>query len=107
MYYVSKWIKGMVIPRTNTQIMLKFKKIYIFSRFRIPRVLISNRGSYFFHKRIEVALFKYGIHHRITITYHPQTSGQAKNSNRDINRILKKTINYNKKDYFIKLDDAL
>ncbi|GJT71449.1 uncharacterized protein Tco_1030735 [Tanacetum coccineum] len=39
--------------------------------------------------------------------YHPQTNGQAEVSNREIKSILEKTVNPNRKDWSIKLDDAL
>ncbi|GJS57233.1 uncharacterized protein Tco_0652017 [Tanacetum coccineum] len=39
--------------------------------------------------------------------YHPQTNGQAKVSNREIKSILEKTVNPNRKDWSMKLDDAL
>ncbi|KAL6313386.1 hypothetical protein AAG906_001098 [Vitis piasezkii] len=39
--------------------------------------------------------------------YHPQTSGQVKVSNRELKRILEKTINSCRRDWSSKLDDAL
>ncbi|GKA20926.1 reverse transcriptase domain-containing protein [Tanacetum coccineum] len=39
--------------------------------------------------------------------YHPQTSGQTKNTNRAIKRILERTVNGNRKEWADKLDDAL
>ena len=41
------------------------------------------------------------------MAYHPQSNGQAEISNREIKKILEKTVNASKKDWFIKLDDAL
>ncbi|GJU07337.1 uncharacterized protein Tco_1123767 [Tanacetum coccineum] len=39
--------------------------------------------------------------------YHPQTNGQAEVPNREIKLILEKTVNPNRKDWSVKLDDAL
>ncbi|XP_076910809.1 uncharacterized protein LOC143568568 [Bidens hawaiensis] len=39
--------------------------------------------------------------------YHPQTSGQVEVSNRQIKEILMKTVRVDRKDWSIKLDDAL
>ena len=50
---------------------------------------------------------KYGITHKVTTPYHPQTSGQVEISNREIKHILEKTINPNRKDWSLKLSDAL
>ncbi|XP_070010083.1 uncharacterized protein [Nicotiana sylvestris] len=43
----------------------------------------------------------------VATAYHPQTSGQAEVSNREIKQILEKTVNVNRKDWAAKLDDAL
>ena len=41
------------------------------------------------------------------LAYHPQSNRQAEISNREIKKILKRTLNLSKKDWCIKLDDAL
>lgn len=43
----------------------------------------------------------------MALVYHPQTNGQAKVSNREIKQILEKTGQTNRKDWSMKLDDAL
>ena len=41
------------------------------------------------------------------LAYHPQTNGQAEISNREINKILEKTVSSIRRDWSLKLDDAL
>lgn len=43
----------------------------------------------------------------MAMAYHPQTNGQAEVTNREIKRILEKTVNSNKKDQTLRVDDAL
>ena len=43
----------------------------------------------------------------IGLAYHPQSNRQAEISNREIKKILEKTVNTSKKDWSVKLDDAL
>ena len=50
---------------------------------------------------------RYGIKHVMSLAYHPQTNGQAEVSNREIKRILEKTVSSSRKDWFSRLDDAL
>ena len=50
---------------------------------------------------------KYGIKHVMGLAYHRQSNGQAEISNREIKKILEKTVNTSKKDWSIKLDEAL
>ncbi|XP_073129372.1 uncharacterized protein [Henckelia pumila] len=45
--------------------------------------------------------------HKVEFAYHPQTNGQTEISNREIKQILEKMVNTNRKDWAIKLDDAL
>ncbi|CAN6583905.1 unnamed protein product [Malus baccata var. baccata] len=52
-------------------------------------------------------LAKYGIIHHVAILYHPQTSGQVEVSNREIKCILEKTVGFTRKDWSLKLNDAL
>ncbi|XP_070041090.1 uncharacterized protein [Nicotiana tomentosiformis] len=49
----------------------------------------------------------YGVKHKVSTTYHPQTSGQVEVSNREVKKILEKTVSGNRKDWAGKLDDAL
>ncbi|GJY74060.1 reverse transcriptase domain-containing protein [Tanacetum coccineum] len=50
---------------------------------------------------------RYGVNHRFSTSYHPQTSGQVENTNRALKRILEKTIKNNPAIWSRKLDDAL
>ncbi|GJS07750.1 reverse transcriptase domain-containing protein [Tanacetum coccineum] len=51
---------------------------------------------------------KYGVTHRLSTAYHPQTSGQVEVSNRGLKRILERTIGENRASLArTKLDDAL
>ena len=50
---------------------------------------------------------RYGIKHIRSLDYHPQTNGQVEISNREIKKILKKTVSSSRKDWSLKLNDAL
>jgi len=50
---------------------------------------------------------KYGITHKVSTAYHPQTNGQAELANREIKHILEKTVNPNRKDWSKRLTDSL
>nr|GEW27652.1 reverse transcriptase domain-containing protein [Tanacetum cinerariifolium] len=52
-------------------------------------------------------MLKYGVTQRLATTYHPQTSGQVKVSNRGLKRILERTVGENRASWSDKLDDAL
>ncbi|KAK4854138.1 hypothetical protein QYF36_019483 [Acer negundo] len=104
--YVSKWVEAIATPKSNANVVTKFLKKNIFTRFGTPRAIISDGGSHFCNKLFEALLKKYGMKHRITTPYHPQANGQAEVSNREIKSILEKTVGNQRKDWAKKLDDA-
>ena len=70
----------------------------ILSRFGTPRTIISDGGSHFANKVFDKLMSIYGIKHILSLTYHPQTNGQAEISNREIKKILEKTISSSRRD---------
>ena len=50
---------------------------------------------------------KYGVTHKVSTAYHPQTNGQAEIANREIKHIIEKTVNPNRKDWSLRLLDSL
>ena len=96
--YVSKWVEAVPCRTTDHRVVLKFLKENIFSRFGVPKAIISDGGSHFRNKPFESLLAKYGVKHKVATPYHPQTSGQVKLANRVIKTILMKVVNSNRKD---------
>ncbi|GJZ26428.1 reverse transcriptase domain-containing protein [Tanacetum coccineum] len=56
---------------------------------------------------MEKTMKRYGVNHHFSTSYHPQTSGQVKNTNRALKRILEKIVKDNPAIWSRKLDDAL
>ncbi|GJY52549.1 reverse transcriptase domain-containing protein [Tanacetum coccineum] len=54
-----------------------------------------------------VVMLKYGVTHRLSTAYHPQTSGQVEVSNRGLKLILERIMGKNCASWSNKLDDAL
>ena len=52
-------------------------------------------------------LKRHGVTHKVTTSYHPQSNGQAEVSNREIKSILEKTVARTRKDWSMRLSDAL
>nr|AAM94940.1 conserved hypothetical protein [Arabidopsis thaliana] len=105
--YVSNRVEAIASPTNDAKVMLKLFKTIIFPRFGVLRVVISDGGKHFINKVFENLLKKYGVKHKVTTPYHPQTSEQVEISNREIKTILEKTVGTTRKDWSAKLDDAL
>ena len=105
--YVSKWVEAIACPKNDANTVVSFLQRNILSRFRTPRTIISDGGSHFANKIFAKLMSRYEIKHIMSLAYHPQTNGQAEISNREIKRILEKTVSSSRKDWSSKLDDAL
>ena len=105
--YVSKWVEAVSCPRNDANSVVSFLQKNILSRFGTPRTIISDGGSHFANKIFAKLMSRYGIKHVMSLAYRPQTNGQAEISNREIKRILEKTVSSSRKDWSSRLDDAL
>ncbi|CAN6711694.1 unnamed protein product [Malus baccata var. baccata] len=105
--YVSKWVEAKATRTNDSKVVADFIRTNIFARFGMPRVIISDGGTHFCNRTIDALLRKYSVTHKVSTPYHPQTNGQAEVSNREIKQILEKTVGPTRKDWSLRLDDAL
>ncbi|XP_043817312.1 uncharacterized protein LOC122724981 [Manihot esculenta] len=105
--YVSKWIEAKATRADDAKTVVDFVKSHIFSRFGMPKAIISDRGTHFCNKVVETLLKKHHVIHRTSTAYHPQTNGLAEVSNREIKSILEKIVCPSRKDWSVRLNDAL
>ncbi|GJV73154.1 reverse transcriptase domain-containing protein [Tanacetum coccineum] len=95
------------LPTKGCPSSLSLYKSKTICRFGMPKALINDRGTHFCNKIMEKTMKLYGVNHRFSTSYHPQTSGQVENTNRAFKIILEKTIKDNPAIWSRKLDDAL
>ncbi|GKA02535.1 reverse transcriptase domain-containing protein [Tanacetum coccineum] len=98
--------QAQALPTNDARVVITFLK-KLFCRFGMPKALISDRGTHFCNKIMENTMKRYGVNHRFSTSYHPQTSGQVENTNRALKRILEKTVKDNPAIWSRKLNDAL
>ncbi|GKE49837.1 reverse transcriptase domain-containing protein [Tanacetum coccineum] len=104
--YVSKWVEAQELPTNDVRVVVKFLRS-LFARFGVPKALISDKGTHFCNSQLEKALQRYGVTHKLSTEYHPQSNGQTEVTNMAIKCILKRSVGYNPKDWSKKLNDAL
>ena len=91
--YVSKCVVAMPCKRDDSRHSKRMFEEVIFPRSGTPRMVISDGGIHFTDKKFHSYLQAQGIRHNVTTPYHPQTSGQAETSNKQIKNILQKIVN--------------
>ena len=96
--YVSKWVEAKPTRTNDDMIVVDFVRSNLFCRFGVSRVIVSNQGTHFCNRSMYALLKEYGVVHRISTPYHPQTNGQTEISNKEIKRILEKIVQPNRKD---------
>ena len=107
MDYVLKWVEAVPTKMNDNSVVVKFLKENIFTRFGISHAIISDNGSHFCNRAFEALMRKYSITHKLSTSYHPQTNGQVAVTSRQIKLIFEKIVGQNRKEWFVKLIDAL
>nr|GFB16150.1 reverse transcriptase domain-containing protein [Tanacetum cinerariifolium] len=104
--YLSKWVEAKALPTNDARVVVKFLKSLLFW-FGTPKAIISDRGTHFCNDQFSRVMAKYGVTHRLSTTYHSQTSGQIEVTNHGLKRILERTVGENRTLWSDKLEDAL
>ncbi|GJR48768.1 reverse transcriptase domain-containing protein [Tanacetum coccineum] len=99
--YLSKWVEAKALPTNDARVVCKFLKSL--ARFGAPRAIISDRGTHFCNDQFAKVMLKYGVTHRLSTAYHPQTSGQVEVSNRGLKRILERSIGENRTSWIARI----
>lgn len=79
--YVSKWVDTIDVPNIESKSLTFFLKKNILTKFESPREIISDGGSYIFNRVVGELFEKFGVKHKVVMSYHPKRSGQLDVSN--------------------------
>jgi transposase InsO family protein len=95
--YVTKWVEAKSLPVASEQSVVDFLFNDIFTRFGVPQI-VTDQGTQFTSHLVKVVTEQYQIKHRKSTPYHPQTNGQVESTNKIIDSILTKTVQFHHKD---------
>lgn len=85
----SKWIEAERVSTTSASVVCECLR-RIFSRFGLPKRIVSDNGPPFSSAAFAHYLECNGIKHTLVPPYHPASNGAAENAVRSIKRVLKK-----------------
>ena len=69
--YVTKWVEAKSLFRATEKSVVKFMYEEIFTRFGVPREIVTDEGSQFTSKLMKELTMKYSIRHCKYSPYHP------------------------------------
>jgi len=70
--YMSKWVEAIPIRINESRVVVKFLRENIFTRYGMPRLILSDHGTNFDNRSFDALLKRYSIIHHLTTPYHPK-----------------------------------
>ena len=105
--YVTKWVEDKALFIATEKLVVEFIYEEIFTRFGVPREIVTDQGTQFTYKLMKELTTKYGIRHCKSSPYHHQDNGQVESTNKVLESILTKTIHLHNKDWEDRLHEDL
>lgn len=91
-YYFTWWIEAIPLKKVNNQEVIIFLQQNIISSFDVPTSLVFDNATYFCSLKIYDFSLKNGIVLKHYANYYPKRNGLAESTNKNLIRIIKKTI---------------
>ena len=93
--------------RDTEQVVVDFLHDDIFTRFGVPREIVTDQGTQFTSHLVQAFVQQYKIKHQLSSPYHPQANGQVESTNKVLEAILTKTVEQHHKDWANRLPEAI
>jgi hypothetical protein len=90
--YFTMWTEVVPLNHAQDEQVISFLETNIFCRFGIPLEIIMDNGPTLIYAKLTQFLVKLGVEHFTSSTYYPQGNGKVESTNKNLVRIIKKTI---------------
>jgi hypothetical protein len=105
--YFTRWSEVVPLKVVNTNQVVSFLNSHIITRFGIPECLVFYNASYFSSLDMNVFSLEKGIKLKYSASYYPQGNGLAESTNKNLIKIIKRTVSENHKNWHNALYNAL
>ena len=85
---LTRWPEAFATKTTNSKVNADILYREIFSRYGVPKVLVSDRGQNFLSKLITALYQIFSVKRYHTSSYHPQTNSTYERLNSTLNRLF-------------------
>ena len=105
--YFTRWSEAAPLKVVNTNQVIYFLNSNIITRFGIPKCLFFNNSSYFSSLDMSAFALEKGIKLKYYAIYYPQGNGLAESTNKNLIKIIKRTVSENHKNWHNKIFNAI
>lgn len=105
--YLTKWPEARAIPNAKASSVVSFFYEEVICRHGCPKEILTDRGTHFVNEMLNSLCDRFGVKHRLSTAYHPQTNGLVERFNRTLCETLSKFANENKDDWDQYISSAL
>eukprot|EP00253_Pinus_taeda_P014460 PITA_14460 len=105
--YFTKWVEAIPLKTTNSEAIIEFIEQFIITKFGVPNALVFYNASYFSGNAMFDFAIKRGFKLKYSANYYPQGNGLAESTNKNLIKIIKRTIEQTHKNWHKSLIFAL
>ena len=90
--YFIRWVEAILLRKVNEDAVMDFLQDHIMTKFGVPISLVFDNATYFSSIRLTAFANERGIKLHYSANYYPQGNGLEESTNKNLIRILKKTV---------------
>ncbi len=97
--YFTKWVEAVPLKTANSEAIIEFIDQFIITRFGVPNALVFYNASYFSGNSMFDFAIKRGFKLKYFANCYPQGNGLTESTNKNLVKIIKRTIEQNHKNW--------
>ena len=105
--YLTKWVEARATIDDTAQMTARFLYEEVICRHGCPSIIQSDRGTHFVNETIRKLTDHFGIRHKLSTPYHPQSNGLVERFNRTMKGALKRLVIKHESDWDVHLIELL
>jgi transposase InsO family protein len=105
--YLTIWAEERAVKDCSVTTTARFIFDDIITRFRCPKILMSDQGTHFINKTVEALTQEFEVHHQKRTPYHSKANGTIESFNKILETTLTKICSVNKDDWDLRLPTIL